>query len=161
MIGHVRTRVWLFALVMAASAGTLLLAQGFNVRTGAWQYLLDMSKAMPTEGLPPEALAQLQAQFKKPQVAEGCITAEDLKQMRLGRMNDDDGEDSCKVLSAKTTATTADITRQCSGGEAYVETMHVDAPTPQTFKATITRKAGQRTTTMTMTAKWVAAKCKE
>jgi hypothetical protein len=156
MISRLKAYVWVFALVAAGSAGTLVLAQGFNVRTGAWQFLMDMSKALPTEGLPPEALAQL----KKPQVADGCITAEDLKQLRLGRTGDDD-DDSCKVLTAKTTATTADVTRQCMGDETYVETMHVDAPTPQTFKATITRKAGQRTTTLTMTGKWVAAKCKE
>jgi hypothetical protein len=154
MIG-LKTYVRLFALIAVSGVGTVVLAQGFNVRTGAWQFLMDMSKALPTEGLPPEALAQL----KKPQVADGCITPEDLKQLRLGQTGDDD--DSCKVVTAKTTAMTADITRQCTGDETYVETMHVDAPTPQTFKATISRKSGQRTTTITMTGKWVAAKCKE
>jgi hypothetical protein len=155
MISGWTIRVWLLALVTAAASGPLL-AQGFNLRTGAWQFLMDMSKALPTEGLPPEALAQL----KKPQVADGCITPEDLKQLRLGRTGDDD-DDSCKVLTAKTTATTADITRQCTGDETYVETMHVDAPTPQTFTATISRKSGPRTTTITMIGKWVGAKCKE
>jgi len=89
-----------------------------------------------------------------------CVTAEDLKQLRLGRTDDSDDE-NCKILSSKFTATTADITRQCTGDEASTEIAHYEAPTPQTVTGSVTRKTAKGTMTINMAGKWVAAQCKD
>lgn len=142
---------------MLLSVGGLL-AQGFGPRLGAWQYTITMKGDMPMQGLPPDVAKQLAAQLAMPQTTTGCMTAEDLKDLNLGRMEDDD---DCKVLSSKITPTVADFVRQCTGDETYTDTAHFEAPTPQTMNGTISRKSSQGTMTITMAGKWVAAVCKE
>ncbi|MGE0404993.1 MAG: DUF3617 domain-containing protein [Candidatus Korobacteraceae bacterium] len=154
-----KTRACRVALAVVLSAGTLV-AQGLNVRTGAWEITMTMGGVMSMEGVPPEARAQIEAELRKPQVVKNCVTPEDVKQLNLGKT--EDGEDeNCKVLSSKITPTSADITRQCSGDQAYTETAHFEAPTPQTMTANISRKSAEGATTIKMTGKWVAAACSE
>lgn len=141
------------------TSGTFPLAQGFGARTGAWTFTVTMKGAAP-EGLPPAVRAQIEAQLSQPQTMNSCVTAEDLKQLKLGN-RDEDNDDNCKVLSSKITATTADLTRQCTGDEAYTETLHYEAPTPQTLTGTITRKTAKGETAIKLAGKWTAAQCKD
>jgi hypothetical protein len=112
------------------------------------------------DGVPPEMRAQLEAALSKPQTYTSCITAEDLKNINLGRKGDDDDED-CKIVTSNVTATVAEVTRQCAGDEPRTETARFEAPTPQTLKGTITSKSKSGSSTMTLAGKWVAAKCTE
>jgi hypothetical protein len=155
-----RLHVWLVALVGGLAIGTILYAQGFNARTGTWEFTVVIKGGMPMEGVPPAVAAQIQASLAKPQTSTSCLTAADLKNLNLGRMDDSDDED-CKILSAKVTPTVADITRECTGDDPYTETAHFEAPTPQTVRGDISRKTAKGTMTMTMTGKWVAAACME
>jgi hypothetical protein len=156
-----RSRVWIAALAAGVSMGALLLAQGFNIRTGMWQFTITMKGAMGLEGLPPEVQAQIAAQMSKPQTTTSCVSAEDLKAFRLGRMDDNADDEDCKLLSSKFTATTADITRECTGDDAYTETAHFEASSPQALTGNISRKTAKGPMNITMAGKWVAAACKE
>lgn len=153
---HLQLSVLLCGTAMSAS----LLAQAFSVRTGTWQFTLNTKGGPPIEGVPPAVRAQLEAELRKPQVFSSCVTSEDIKQLNLGRTDDSDAEE-CKVLTSKIGPTTADITRQCTGDEAFTETVHFEATTPQTLRANISRKGAGGTTAITMSGKWVAAQCKE
>jgi hypothetical protein len=159
MLCRMKTHVCVLAATVALSAG-ILVAQGFNLRTGTWQFTITMKGAMPMEGIPPEVQAQIAAQLSKPQITTSCVTTEDLKQLNLGRTDDSDNED-CKLHASKITPTSADITRECTGDEAYTETAHFEAPTPQSLHANISRKTAEGTMSITMAGKWVAAQCKE
>ena len=143
------------ASVAALATGAVLLAQGFSLRTGSWSFTMTM-QGMSLQGLPPD----VQAELKKPQTFTSCVTAEDLKDLNIGRPPDSDDED-CKTISSKVTATVADLTRQCSGDNAGTETLHFDAATPQTLKGTIVKKTAAGTTTIALNGKWVGAKCVE
>lgn len=148
-------------LALAGMAGgAVLSAQGFGARTGAWTFTITMKGAMPMEGLPPAARAAIEAEMSKPQTMNSCVTAEDLRELKLGNNKDSDDED-CKILSSKITATTADITRECKGDEPSTETLHYEAPTPQTLTGNITRKSKEGVMTIKMVGKWVAAQCKD
>jgi hypothetical protein len=148
------------ALTLTVMAGgTALVAQAFGARTGAWVFTITMKGDIPVEGLPPEAAAQIRAEMSKPQTMNSCLTAEDLKEFNLGKTGDDD--EDCKVLSSKFTATTADVTRECTGDSPYTETAHYEAPTPQTLTGNMSRKTATGTMTIAMTGKWAGAQCKE
>ena len=155
-----KSHVWLAVFGVGVSIGVTLLAQGFNVRTGTWEFNMTMQGAMPMEGIPPEMRAQVEAEMRKPRVYKSCVTAEDIKSLNLGKTDDSDDED-CKVLTSKITATTGDITRECTGDKPHTETAHFEAPTPQTLKANISSKAATGTMTMVITGKWMAARCTE
>lgn len=143
------------ASVAALATGAGLLAQGFSLRTGSWSFTMTM-QGMPLAGLPPEVQAELQ----KPQTFTSCVTAEDLKNLNLGRPPDSDDED-CKTVSSKITATVADLTRECSGDNAGTETQHFEAATPQTLRGTIAKKTAAGTTTIAISGKWVGPTCVE
>ena len=143
------------ASVASLATGAGLLAQGFSLRTGSWSFTMTM-QGMSLEGLPPE----VQAELKKPQTFASCVTAEDLKDLNVGRPPDSDDED-CKTVSSKITATVADLTRQCSGDNAGTETQHFEAATPQTLRGTIVKKTAAGTTTISLSGKWVGPTCTE
>ena len=147
------------SLVSGLAIGTVLFAQGFNARTGTWEFTIVMKGNMPMDGVPPEMAASILAELSKPQKSTSCLTAEDLKNLNLGKTGANDNED-CKVLSAKITSTVADITRQCTD-PAFTETAHFEAPNPQTVTGTISQKRAEGTMTITMNGKWVAAACME
>lgn len=148
----------LFALCVGAAT---LLAQSFELRTGTWEFTMTVQGAIPMDGIPPAMRAQMEAEMRKPQTYKGCVTAEDVKDLRLGKNSDDDDEEDCKVVSSKMTRITADIVRQCAGDDPKTETAHYEATTPQTLKAAIATKKPGGTMTMNVTGKWLAAKCTE
>jgi Protein of unknown function (DUF3617) len=148
-----------FSLLVLALGGTVF-AQGFNVRTGTWEFTMTLQGALPLEGVPPAVRAQLEAEMRKPQTYTSCVTAEDLKTLNLGKKDDSD-DDNCKTVSSKLTATTGDIVRQCTGDEPRTDTVHYEASGPQAMKATVSSKSAKGATTMAMTGKWVSAQCKD
>lgn len=155
-----KTHPYMVPIVMGLFLGASLLAQGFNLRQGTWEFNMVMEGAMSMEGIPPAMRAQIEAEMRKPKVYQSCVTAEDVKNLELGKADDDDDED-CKVVTSKMTATTGDIVRQCTGDRPRTETSHFEATTPQTLRASISSKAASGTSTIALTGKWVSAQCKE
>lgn len=147
-------------LALSFAAGATLHAQNFNVRPGTWQFNMTMQGAIPLTGVPAETRAQFEAEMRKPRTFTSCVAAEDIKQLNLGKMDDGSDED-CKVLTSKITPTIGDITRQCTGDDAFTETAHFEAPTPQSMRANISRKSATGTMTIVTTGKWLAALCKD
>jgi hypothetical protein len=88
------------ACAVALASGAVLLAQGINLRTGTWEYTMTVEGVLPMEGIPENMRASMEAEFRKPQVFKSCLTAEDLKNFKLGK-NDDSDDEECKVLSSK------------------------------------------------------------
>ena len=153
-----KRRIVSATLAAGIVSSAIVFAQGFALRTGAWSFTMTMQGGMAMEGVPPAVRAQIEAEMNKPQTFTSCVTAEDLKNLNLGRSPDSDDED-CKTVSSKVTATSADITRQCTGDEPSTETSHFEAATPQTLKGTVTKKGAQGTMTMNLTGKWTGPKC--
>lgn len=159
------TRPAFITLITAAALSTAI-ATGFaqtsslDLRTGEWQLTLNGMK------LPPSALAQMpaaaraafEAELGKPQTSTSCITAKDLADLNIGKLDEDD--EKCTVTSRKTTRTTADFTRQCSGDEKRTDSMHVEATSREAFSATVKSTTPDGEMTMTMSGKWLAATCK-
>ncbi len=156
-----RIRTAAIAVLSISMAAAALAQAVFDVRTGEWEMTvagIDMPAAA-LEKLPPGARAQFQAEMSKPHTSSSCISADDLKNLNIGRTGDDDDKD-CKVTSRSVTRTTADFTRQCTGDEKRTDVMHVEAPTPTTFRANIKSTTADGTMTMTMSGKWLSATCK-
>ena len=81
-------------VALTFSVGAILFAQSFEVRTGTWEFTMNgIQGQLPMDGVPAAMRAQLEAEMRKPQTYKGCVTAEDLKNLRLGKMDDDDDED--------------------------------------------------------------------
>lgn len=154
-----KPHAWLVALAVGASLGTVLLAQGFNIRTGNWEITLVMQGGLPMDGVPPEVRAQIEAEFRKPQVFTSCVTAEDLRSVDFGRSAGSD--DECRVVTSAITPTSADVTRECAGDEPRTETAHFEAPTPQSLRGNVSIKQASGTMTMAMTARWITAQCSD
>jgi hypothetical protein len=155
--------IWHFGAAAAMSLGLLaglafagavpLLAEDPAVQTGTWEFKMT---GFPMDGVPAAMRAQMEAEMSKP--FRSCVTAEDIRKLHFGKVNDDDDED-CKVVSSKLTRTGGEVVRQCTGDESRTETIHLETPTPQTLRATITKKDGDRTSTMTVTGKWLNSTC--
>lgn len=146
------------ALVLAAAYAS---AQSFNLRTGQWSFTMTGMETMlgDLSQLPPDARAQLQAAAKGSQNYMGCVTAEDLTDLSFGRVDEEDEE--CTVTAKTISATVADVTRGCTGDNTRTETMHYEATSPQTLRATIASVSASGKGTLTITGKWIAATCKE
>ena len=147
-------------LLSSLSAAAVLKAQGPNLRTGTWEYTMTVDGAIPMDGIPENMRASMEAEFRKPQVFKSCLTAEDVKNLRLGKTDDAD-EDDCKVTSSRLTATGGDVTRECTGDRPRTETTHLEAAAPQTLHAVITSKSAKGTTTTTLNGRWLAAQCRD
>lgn len=158
MLRAMHTRAYLAAFVAVAALSTTLLAQAFNVRPGTWEVTVQMQGDLPMQGLPPAQRAQMEAQMSKPHTTTSCLTAEDIKSLNLGTMDEDP---NCKTISSKIGATVGDIVRQCTGDDPHSETAHFEATTPQSLKATMTSKGAQGTMTMSMTGRWMSADCRQ
>jgi hypothetical protein len=154
-------RIFLTTTAAACLAiGTTLMAQGFGLRTGSWSITMTAQGGMPMEGIPPAMRAQIEAEMKKPNTFTTCVTAEDLKNLKLGKTDDSDDED-CKAVNVKVSATVADFTKQCTGDEPSTETSHFEASSPTAFTGTVNKKTPKGTTTINLSGKWVSAKCAE
>jgi hypothetical protein len=98
--------------------------------------------------------------MRKPRTSQSCVTAEDIKSLDLGKMDDAEDKD-CRTVSAKITPTLGDIVRQCTGDQPRTETAHFEATSPQTMKANITSKSAEGTMSIAMSGRWLNAECKE
>lgn len=148
------------SVVICLVAVATLVAQGFDLRTGAWSITMTIDGAMPMDGLPPAARANLEAQLKEPQTFTSCVTPADLKDLSLGKPDERD-DDECSVVSIKSTGKVADVTRKCAGDEPSTSTSHFEAPTPETLRGAVSRKSARGTMTVNLSGKWVAETCEE
>lgn len=149
---------WAVALFVAGAAAPIC-AQTLGVKTGQWSWTITMTGApAPPPGLPPDVAAKIREEAAKPHTTQSCLTADDLRNLKLGQM-DDDAE--CKVTSHKVTATTAELTRTCTGDEARTETVKIEATSPEAMKVTATRTAGSGPAGLTMVGRWVGPVCRE
>ena len=139
----------LLAALSTAAVTAVLSAQSFDLRLGLWEYAITMK--MPAEmlaNLPPAA----RAQFERPQTNRSCLTAEDLKDLNLGK-----NDEGCKVASKKITGNAADIVMKCNSG---TQTLHYEALSPESMRGTLKMQGGDGPSEMAITGKWIAAACK-
>lgn len=156
------TRIAFAVLVssVVAVAATAAQASGLNVRTGQWAITTSgMTGTIPgMESLPPDVRAKAEAEMRAPHTDTSCITADDLNNLNLGKMDDDS---DCTVISKTVTRSVADVTRQCKGDSPRTDVMHVEATSPESIKASYKSTTGQGTMAVTFTGKWAGATCKK
>jgi hypothetical protein len=135
-------------------------APAFDVRVGQWEMTIGgMAGQIPgLEALPPEQRAKVEAEMRKPHTDTNCITADDLKDLNLGKMDDDD---DCKVVSKNITRTTADFTRQCTGGEKRTDVAHIEAVSRESIRMSIKATGDQGAMTINLTGKWLGPTCQK
>ena len=146
----------LLVAVALLSATVALSAQAFDLKLGQWEYTISGMK-MPPELLakmPPAAKAQMELMMKQPQTNRSCLTAEDLKNINLGKTDDDD----CMVTSKKITGSVADVTMKCKN---RTQTMHFEALSRESVRGTMKMTGADGPSEVTVAGKWVAAACKE
>lgn len=148
------------ACAVALASGTVLLAQGLNLRTGTWEYTMTVEGAIPMDGIPENMRASMEAELRKPQTFKSCLTAEDLKSLKLGK-NDDGDDEVCKVLSSTVGPTGGNYTRECTGDQPHTETVHLEAASPQALHAVVTRKGATGDMVTTLNGRWLAAQCRD
>jgi hypothetical protein len=140
----------LFAVLVLTAAGALVSAQSFDLRLGQWEYTINLK-------MPPELLAQIppaaRAQFEKPQTNRSCLSAEDLRDLNLGRTESD-----CQVTSKRITGNVADIVMKCDG---RTQTLRYEALSRESMRGTIRTSGGDGPSEMTIAGKWIAAACRE
>ena len=153
-----RTRHRLLIALAALAAGTAAVAaQGLDIKPGHWRWTMTMGGAMTMpDSISPDVQAKLRANAAKPRTVEDCVTAEDLKRVRIGIDDDED----CKVSGLKVTARTADYQRVCTGDTPRRDTVHMESTSPTDLRVTVTRIAGPGPATTTLTGTWIAAACK-
>lgn len=149
------------AVAFLAGAGSAS-AQSFELKPGQWEFTMS---GMPVTGadlskLPPNVRAQIEARMKQPSIYKSCVTPKDLKDLNLGKQDDDD-DDACKVTSKTMTATTADVVRTCTGDRPRTESVHFEAPTRESLRGTIKVASAGGPASVTLSGKWIGAVCKE
>jgi hypothetical protein len=155
---------WTPSLVIVACLvlGTAARAQApaFDVRVGQWEMTISgmMGQIPGLEALPPDQRAKVEAEMRKPHTDTNCITADDLKDLNLGKMDDDD---DCKVVSKHITRTTADFTRQCTGDAKRTDVAHIEAVSRESIRMSIKSTGDQGAMTITLTGKWLGPTCKK
>ena len=141
---------FLLPVLALVAATTILSAQAFDLKLGQWEYAITMK-------MPPEALAKLppatRAMMQQPQTNRSCLTAEDLKELNLGKNDDDE----CTVTSKKITGNAADVVVKCDNG---TRTIHYEALSRESVRGTLKATGGDGPSEMTITGKWIAAACK-
>jgi hypothetical protein len=150
-----RMRNWLlFPALIFAAMTAVLSAQAFDLRLGQWEYTINLK-------MPPEMLAKLppaaRAQMQQPQTNRSCLTAQDLKEMNIGGSDDED----CKVTSKKIAGTVGDVIMTCTGDRPRTQTIHFEALSRESLRATIKMTGGNGPSEVTTVGKWIAAACKE
>ena len=152
-----RTAVVVAGALLGGAAA--LPAQALSVKTGQWNWTVTMTgMPQPPPSVPPDVAAKIREEAKKPHTVLACISAEDLRNLKLGQVDDDD---DCKVTSRKNTATTADFVRTCAGDDPRTETARIEATSPESMLVTVRRTAGTGPTEIKMIGKWVGATCEE
>ena len=152
-------RVRLLLPILAVAATVVLSAQAFDLRLGQWEYTVSGMKLPPEllAQLPPAARAQAEQAMKQGGGGRSCLTAQDLKDLNLGKTDDED----CKVTSKKITGNVADVTIKCEGERPHTQSVRYEALSRESVRGTIKTTAGDGPSEMTVTGKWIAAACKE
>jgi hypothetical protein len=148
------------AVCLALGAAARAQAPAFDVRVGEWEMTVGgMMGAIPgLESLPPDQRAKIEAEMRKPHTDTNCITADDLKDLNLGKMDDDD---DCKVVSKNVTRTTADFTRQCTGDTKRTDVAHIEALSRESIRMSVKSTGAPGTMTINLTGKWLGPTCKK
>lgn len=150
------------ALALACALGVTLGAQAFDVKTGQWMFTVTATTLPPApSSLPPDVAAKIMANARRPHNVPACISADDLRNFRLGKIDEDEDQKNCTVTSRKSTATTADFVRTCKGDEPGTETVHVEAASRESFTMTVKRVAPNGPGEFNIAAKWTGAACKD
>ena len=148
-------------LTLAVATTARVVAQNvpIDLRPGEWQVTV-LGMTMPPAALakiPAAARANIEAEMKKPTTTTTCITAKDIAELNLGKMDDDE---DCRVTQRTTSRTAATFTRECTGDNKRTDTMTVDAASRESFKASVKMTTEDGPSSVTMTGKWLAAVCK-
>jgi hypothetical protein len=145
-------------------------APALNVKMGLWEMTAttNVGGEMPgidTSKMTPEQKKRMEATMKNAMgehntVMKDCMTKEKFNEsnfMSSGR------DDKCKQVLTTNTATVLEGTVTCTGERAMSGEMHVQAPTPTAFTATMKMNAVQGGRTMVvdmkMAGKWLGADC--
>ena len=147
---------FLFSVLGLAAVIAVLSAQAFDLRLGEWEYTMSGMKMAPEAlaKMPPSARAAMEQMMKQPQTNRSCLTAEDLKNINLGKSDQED----CMVTSKKITGNVADVAMKC---EDHTQTMHFEALSRESVRGIMKVTGGNGPSEVTITGKWVAAACKE
>jgi hypothetical protein len=156
MTGFVRHTCIIAAL--ALTVGFAVHAQSFDLKTGQWEFTITQM-SLDASQLSPQMRAALEAGAKKPSSYKGCVTAEDLKDLSLGKV--EDGDDMCKVTSKKISGTTADLTRECTGDDKSTQTLHYEAISRESLRGTMKSVSDIGPVTVAISGKWIGPTCKE
>lgn len=148
--------LWLAGVTAAVGA-----AQALDVRPGEWEYTVTLqgTEADLPPSVPPAARAGLLAMWAKPRVVRDCLTAKAIADASLGADSED--EPDCKTVKRSVTATTAEMTRSCTGDEPRTEVVRVQTDGRERFRMEATRSAGHGPAKVTMVAKWVGPTCRD
>jgi hypothetical protein len=144
--------------VLAFTVGYAVHAQSFDLKTGQWEFTIT-GLSLDTSQLSPQMRAALEAGAKKPSSYKGCVTAENLRDLSLGKM--DDGDETCKVTSKKISGSTADLTRECTGDDKSTQTIHYEAISRESLRGTMKSVSDLGPVAVTISGKWIGPTCKE
>ncbi len=159
MMGPHHSRHTAALLVVAWIASSVAQAQTIDIKVGQWLFTMTLSGSPgDLSKLPPAARAQVEAMLNKPMVYPSCLTAKDLRDLNIGQT---DEEGDCSVTTRKSTATSADFVRTCTGDRPRTETFHVEASSREEIRANGTTKGAAGDSTMTLVGKWVGPSCKD
>jgi hypothetical protein len=156
MMRTIRHTCTIAALVFVV--GYAVHAQSFDLKTGQWEFTITQL-SLDTSQLSPQMRAALEAGAKKPSSYKGCVTAENLKDLSLGKV--DDGGESCKVTSKKISGSTADLTRECTGDDKSTQTLHYEAISRESLRGTMKSVSDIGPVSVTISGKWLGPTCKE
>jgi Protein of unknown function (DUF3617) len=142
----------------AFTFGYAVHAQSFDLKTGQWEFTIT-GLSLDTSQLSPQMRAALEAGAKKPSSYKGCVTAENLRDLNLGKM--DDGDETCKVTSKKISGSAADLTRECTGDDKSTQTIHYEAISRESLRGTMKSVSDLGPVAVTISGKWIGPTCKE
>ena len=137
-------RLAAFAL-LAGLLGAVAFAQApaLNIKLGAWEIssAMNVGGQLPidTSKMTPEQKARMEASMAgrgpRTRLSKTCMTKEKFEKGTF--LADDDPEMTCKQTLTTNTRTTLDSTVACTGVRTETRQMHIDAPSPTAFKATL------------------------
>jgi hypothetical protein len=146
--------------ILIAIVASYAYAQLLELRTGQWDFTLNLTGSLgDASELPPALRAQLEEQLRQPINYQSCLTAEDIEELNIGSP---DGDEDCEVTSREVTGNAVDITRVCSDGDdERTETMHLEAASRESIEATVNSESANGPASMTITGTWISATCED
>jgi hypothetical protein len=170
MIRHIRpfgTTVMMVGLAAAVLAQGPTPAPKVNIKMGLWEMTTTMQMsgvATPdTSKMTPDQQAQMQAMMgammgPQTHTTQTCMTKEKFDKAQF------DDNQGCTRSITTNTASVLEMEVTCKNAQGTSKgTMHMEAPSPDSIKGTMTGESGMRGQTMkmsgTMTGKWLGADC--